>query len=113
MPARCPPPPRTVGWRLEALISDDHLDVAPLSNVVTLPTADALRWLPDAEKELGKIPFLVRGKARRNTEKYAAERGVAAISIDTLYEAKATMRDDQNRAEEAAAGETLTALDVS
>ena len=60
-----------------------------VSNVVTLPTADALRWLPDAERELGKIPFFVRGKARRNTEKYAVERGVAAISIGTLYEAKA------------------------
>ena len=63
--------------------------VEAVSNVVTLPTADTLRWLPDAERELGKIPFFVRGKARRNTEKYAAERGVAAISIDTLYEAKA------------------------
>ncbi len=48
-----------------------------------------LAWLPDAERELKKIPFFVRGKARRNTEKYAAERGVTAISIDTLYEAKA------------------------
>ncbi len=46
-------------------------------------------WLPDAERELRKIPFFVRGKAKRNTEKYAAERGMAAISVDTLYEAKA------------------------
>ena len=46
-------------------------------------------WLKDAESELRKIPFFVRGKARRNTEKYAADRGVAEISIDTLYEAKA------------------------
>jgi light-independent protochlorophyllide reductase subunit B len=49
----------------------------------------AVVWLPDAENELRKIPFFVRGKARRNTEKFAAERGVAAIGIDTLYEAKA------------------------
>ncbi|MDJ0628122.1 MAG: ferredoxin:protochlorophyllide reductase (ATP-dependent) subunit B [Rhodobacter sp.] len=46
-------------------------------------------WRPDAERELRKIPFFVRGKAKRNTEKFAAERGVAEISIDTLYEAKA------------------------
>ena len=46
-------------------------------------------WLPDAERELKKIPFFVRGKAKRNTESYAAERGIAPISIDTLYEAKA------------------------
>ncbi|MEM9844740.1 MAG: ferredoxin:protochlorophyllide reductase (ATP-dependent) subunit B [Pseudomonadota bacterium] len=46
-------------------------------------------WLSDAENELKKIPFFVRGKARRNTEKFAAERGLNEISIDTLYEAKA------------------------
>jgi light-independent protochlorophyllide reductase subunit B len=46
-------------------------------------------WLPAAEKELKKIPFFVRGKAKRNTESFAAERGVTEISVDTLYEAKA------------------------
>ena len=46
-------------------------------------------WLDEAERELKKIPFFVRGKARRNTENFAAERGVAQISVDTLYEAKA------------------------
>lgn len=47
------------------------------------------RWLADAEKELKKIPFFVRGKARKNTETYAAERGVTDITVETLYEAKA------------------------
>ncbi|MEO0944056.1 MAG: ferredoxin:protochlorophyllide reductase (ATP-dependent) subunit B [Pseudomonadota bacterium] len=46
-------------------------------------------WLADAEKELRRVPFFVRGKARRNTELYASERGVSEISVDTLYEAKA------------------------
>ncbi len=46
-------------------------------------------WLPDAEQELKKIPFFVRGKARRNTEIFATERGVSEISVETLYEAKA------------------------
>ncbi len=46
-------------------------------------------WLFDAEKELKKIPFFVRGKARRNTETYAMSLGLTEISIDTLYEAKA------------------------
>ncbi|MBV2359369.1 ferredoxin:protochlorophyllide reductase (ATP-dependent) subunit B [Thalassococcus sp. CAU 1522] len=46
-------------------------------------------WLPAAERELKKIPFFVRGKARRNTEVFASERGVSEISVDTLYEAKA------------------------
>ena len=51
--------------------------------------ADEVIWLADAERELRKIPFFVRGKAKRNTEKFAADKGVTAISIDTLYEAKA------------------------
>ncbi len=47
-----------------------------------------IEWQPDAERELKKIPFFVRGKARRNTEKFAAELGLAEISMETLYEAK-------------------------
>jgi light-independent protochlorophyllide reductase subunit B len=46
-------------------------------------------WLDDAERELKKVPFFVRGKARRNTESFAAERGLSEIGVDTLYEAKA------------------------
>jgi len=46
-------------------------------------------WTPEAEKELGKIPFFVRGKAKRNTERYAGEFGVAQITVETLYDAKA------------------------
>ncbi len=48
-----------------------------------------LVWSKDGEKELGKIPFFVRGKARRNTERYSTERGISTITVDTLYEAKA------------------------
>ncbi len=47
------------------------------------------QWDDKAEKELKKIPFFVRGKARRNTERFASERGVATITIETLYDAKA------------------------
>ena len=46
-------------------------------------------WTQDAEKELKKIPFFVRGKARRNTESFALERGISPITVDTLYDAKA------------------------
>ncbi len=48
-----------------------------------------LSWAADAEKELAKIPFFVRGKARRNTERFAQESGVATITVETLYDAKA------------------------
>ena len=46
-------------------------------------------WLDDAERELKKIPFFVRGKARRNTEAFAAELGRQEIDLETLYDAKA------------------------
>jgi light-independent protochlorophyllide reductase subunit B len=46
-------------------------------------------WSAEAEKELGKIPFFVRGKARRNTERFAADHGVDVITVETLYDAKA------------------------
>ncbi|MCC5961889.1 MAG: ferredoxin:protochlorophyllide reductase (ATP-dependent) subunit B [Rhodobacteraceae bacterium] len=53
------------------------------------PSPDSIVWLGCAERELKKIPFFVRGKARRNTEKFAGEKGLREITVDTLYEAKA------------------------
>jgi len=46
-------------------------------------------WSDEAKDELRKIPFFVRGKARRNTERYASDHGIAVVSLETLYEAKA------------------------
>jgi len=60
--------------------------------VAPLPEAAAAGppvWAPEAEKEVGKIPFFVRGKARRNTERFALAQGLATITVDTLYDAKA------------------------
>ncbi|NDG75850.1 MAG: ferredoxin:protochlorophyllide reductase (ATP-dependent) subunit B, partial [Synechococcaceae bacterium WB8_1B_136] len=48
-----------------------------------------LSWSTDGEAELAKIPFFVRGKVRRNTERYARERGLELIDSEALYEAKA------------------------
>jgi light-independent protochlorophyllide reductase subunit B len=59
------------------------------AGVVAAPVVTATTWSSEAERELGKIPFFVRGKARRNTERFASERGVATITLDTLYDAKA------------------------
>jgi len=67
-----------------------HDAAAPSHLAEATATAPAtLAWAPDAEKELGKIPFFVRGKARRNTERFAAERALATITVETLYDAKA------------------------
>jgi len=46
-------------------------------------------WTDEATRELKKIPFFVRGKARRNTEAFAAEQGLDRIELETLYDAKA------------------------
>jgi light-independent protochlorophyllide reductase subunit B len=63
---------------------------APLSVATTAAaaTASEITWTPEAEAELSKIPFFVRGKARRNTERFASERGLPTIHIETLYDAK-------------------------
>jgi len=57
--------------------------------IVPPATGASIIWAADAEQELKKIPFFVRGKARRNTERFASERGVGLITVDTLYDAKA------------------------
>ena len=74
-----------------------HLPHSPVPATVsvshtpaTAPSPDpGQSWSPEAERELGKIPFFVRGKARRNTERYASELGVHTITVETLYDAKA------------------------
>lgn len=62
---------------------------APADVVVEAPWNSVPVWSPEGEKELGKIPFFVRGKARRNTETYAREHGVRVITVEALYDAKA------------------------
>jgi light-independent protochlorophyllide reductase subunit B len=80
---------------LVAMFRDDFEfnEAAPASHLGHAPTAPpepvTAGWTKDAEKELAKVPFFVRGKARRNTEKFAAERGLPAITVETLYDAKA------------------------
>jgi len=62
---------------------------APAASVEDVAEAVAPGWDDEAEKELRKIPFFVRGKARRNTERFAADHGVETITVETLYDAKA------------------------
>lgn len=63
---------------------------APAAAATAVPAGEQeTRWAPEAEKELGKIPFFVRGKARRNTERYAKDHGITLITVETLYDAKA------------------------
>jgi light-independent protochlorophyllide reductase subunit B len=62
---------------------------APAPILLEREAATAAAWSPEAEKELKKIPFFVRGKARTNTETFARERHLPLITVETLYDAKA------------------------
>jgi len=62
--------------------------LVPAAAMATAAEPGALVWAAEAEQELKKIPFFVRGKARRNTEKFAVEQGLAVINLATLYDAK-------------------------
>jgi light-independent protochlorophyllide reductase subunit B len=83
--------PSHLGGAAVAKRADDEPElgaVAAPSDVAANEVGD-LCWAQEAEKELKKIPFFVRGKARRNTERYARERGVTTITLEALYDAKA------------------------
>lgn len=75
--------------RLDVRVHDAPAGSASIQPTPVAATLGSPAWSADAEKELGKIPFFVRGKARRNTERYATEQGVSTITVDTLYDAKA------------------------
>ncbi|MEP0909689.1 ferredoxin:protochlorophyllide reductase (ATP-dependent) subunit B [Leptolyngbya sp. GB1-A1] len=47
-----------------------------------------LNWSKDGLAELNKIPGFVRGKVKRNTEKFARDRGIESITAEVLYAAK-------------------------
>ncbi|VXD21306.1 ferredoxin:protochlorophyllide reductase (ATP-dependent) subunit B [Planktothrix paucivesiculata] len=47
-----------------------------------------LNWTREAQTELNKVPGFVRGKVKRNTEKFARERGLNEISLEVMYAAK-------------------------
>jgi len=54
----------------------------------TLSAESDLSWTKDGLTELNRIPGFVRGKVKRNTEKFARERGFSEISAEVLYAAK-------------------------
>jgi light-independent protochlorophyllide reductase subunit B len=70
-------------------LAELHRSTDPQIQLPPTPAEATTDWAPEAEQELKKIPFFVRGKARRNTELFARERGVSRITVETMYEAKA------------------------
>ena len=54
----------------------------------TLSTEMGLNWDAEASAELSKVPGFVRGKVKRNTEKYARQNDISCITLDVLFAAK-------------------------
>ena len=65
-----------------------HKDKEELNDQSVL-SKDLPVWTEEGQAELAKIPFFVRGKVKRNTEKYAKQAGCRNIDSETLYDAKA------------------------
>ena len=74
-----------------ALASTGAANQAVLTTVEVTQDLQGITWSADGEAELKKIPFFVRGKIKRNTEKFASDRGLTSITVETLYEAKAAI----------------------
>jgi light-independent protochlorophyllide reductase subunit B len=54
----------------------------------SLSTEEGIAWAPDGLAELNKIPGFVRGKIKRNTEKFARDNGMSQITLEVMYAAK-------------------------
>ena len=55
---------------------------------VGISADDNISWSSEAQKELSKIPGFVRGKVKRNTEKFARDCSKNLITLEVMYEAK-------------------------
>ncbi|GAB4297635.1 MAG: ferredoxin:protochlorophyllide reductase (ATP-dependent) subunit B [Oscillatoriaceae cyanobacterium] len=54
----------------------------------TISADSDLNWTKEAQGELNKVPGFVRGKVKRNTEKFARDRGLNQITLEVMYAAK-------------------------
>jgi len=72
-----------------AMVTEPAPAVQPAVPSLEVELPAQMAWSADGEKELKKIPFFVRGKAKRNTERFAEINGIRNITVETLYDAKA------------------------
>lgn len=54
----------------------------------SLSTDTDLTWNYESQLELNKIPGFVRGKIKRNTEKFARQNNITNITVEIMYAAK-------------------------
>lgn len=54
----------------------------------SLSTDSEFTWATDGLTELNKIPGFVRGKVKRNTEKFARQNNIQTITVEVMFAAK-------------------------
>ena len=54
----------------------------------SLSNETGLEWSTDGLNELKRVPGFVRGKVKRNTERYARAEGLNTITAEVLFAAK-------------------------
>nr|YP_007026129.1 protochlorophyllide reductase ChlB subunit [Apopellia endiviifolia]AFU88839.1 protochlorophyllide reductase ChlB subunit [Apopellia endiviifolia]WIA67722.1 protochlorophyllide reductase ChlB subunit [Apopellia endiviifolia]WKW94931.1 protochlorophyllide reductase ChlB subunit [Apopellia endiviifolia] len=54
----------------------------------SLSTDTDLTWNYESKSELNKIPGFVRGKIKRNTERFARQNNIVEITVEVMYAAK-------------------------
>ena len=70
---------------LEIFGGHDTKTFTPSENICEQSGID---WTPESLKELSEIPGFVRGKVKRNTEKFARTQGINKITLEVMYKAK-------------------------
>lgn len=68
------------------LDSSNSLNVYESANI--LLNTDSFEWSKDALEELSRIPGFVRGKVKRNVEKFARQQKKTNINLDVMFAAK-------------------------
>lgn len=58
---------------------------------MSLSADNDISWSKEAQQELSKIPGFVRGKIKRNTEKFASDRKIREVTLEIMYAAKETV----------------------
>jgi light-independent protochlorophyllide reductase subunit B len=54
----------------------------------SLSTEESIEWDSLAKEELNRIPGFVRGKVKRNVDKFAKTKGIKTVTMDIMYAAK-------------------------
>ena len=68
--------------------SDQQAKLEPIQEVSSQTKVITNLWSPEGLAELNKVPGFVRGKVKRNTEKYALQNNISIITVEVMYAAK-------------------------